>query len=165
MQENKSGKNKRKFNYILMLEIIGIIVFCACMTSAIYQVVVYQHADEWYLLFSFVIASLLIIVFFKNTFIFSKKALRNRILLYAGLLLALCLPNMIGELVEYGLSNYETLPDVAKMINDYGFGLQQICAINCLANILAFAFMGTVLAFLIEMILKDNLKKEDVINK
>ena len=72
---------------------------------------------------------------------------------------------MIGELVEYGLSNYATLPDVAKMINDYGFGLQQICAINCLASILAFAFMGTVLAFLIEMILKDNLKKEEIIEK
>lgn len=163
MEENNKDKKpkkiKKKFNYILLIQILGLVALAACLFETIYQVVCYKNADDWLVILCYIMAVILIVTFFKKQFIFDKKAIRNRILLYVGLLIILCIPNIVGEIILYTSAGYGDIPEVIKLVGNNGFSYASACAIRCFSDVLTIAFLDAILVFLVEMMLRENLKK------
>lgn len=157
-ENNKPKKEKKKFNYTLFIEILGLLALAGCLFETIYQVIVYGVCDEWCVLICYVITVLLTIIFFNKTFVFDKKAFRNRMLIYIFSAVVFCIPNIIGEIVMYSNGKYLALEDVTNLVTQ-GYSLRSICVIRCFSEILLIAFLCAILAFIIEMMLRDNLKK------
>lgn len=157
-ENNKPKKEKKKFNYTLFIEILGLLALAGCLFETIYQVIVYGVCDEWCGLICYVITVLLTIIFFNKTFVFEKKAFRNRMLIYIFSAVIFCIPNIIGEIIMYSNGKYLALKDVTKLVTN-GYSLRSICVIRCFSEILLIAFLCAILAFIIEMMLRDNLKK------
>ena len=161
MDENKNKQNeqkpKKKINSTLIIQIIGCVMLAACIGYTIYQVVMYDGADLWLPIISLVIASILGFSFFSKTFIFAEKGFRNRILLYVGLFVILYIPNFVGNLIAMYSGRAMNDPSIAETAATYSYS--GACTINIIAEVMTFAFLSALLLLVIEVLIRDSLKK------
>jgi peptidoglycan/LPS O-acetylase OafA/YrhL len=170
MAENKNKKTtppenekpKKGFNYKLLIQIMGGAVALACLFVTIYQAVVYYECEEWCPLFTYVSIILLAISIFPKTFAISEKSFRNRILLYVGTVVLLCIPNLVGTLVEFSSGAYLNDPEVLDVISKYNLQDAPGSARNIIliAEVMVVVFLAAILTLCIEMMLRSNLKKK-----
>ncbi len=161
-QPNPPEKPKKSFNYKLLIQIMGGVVLLACLFVTIYQAVVYYECDEWCPLLTYVSAILLAISIFPKPFALSEKSFRNRILLYVGTLVLLCIPNLVGTLVEFGTGAYLNNAEVLEVIAEYNLQDAPSSARNIIliAEVLVVSFLAAILTLCIEMMLRNSLKKK-----
>ena len=162
---NKPKKEKKKFNYILLIEILGIIALAGCLFEAIYQVVCYGACDEWCVLLCFVITVMLALAFFKKPFVYGKKPFRNRIILYVCSAVVFCIPNIVGEIVMYSTGKYAGMEEVTKLVTEKGLSLRSICAVRCLSEVMVIALFCAILAFFIDMMIRNSIKNNSENNR
>ena len=157
-KNNQSNpKPKKKINSTLIIQIIGCVMLAACIGYMIYQVVLNDYADLWLPIISLVIAVLLGFSFFGLTFIYSPKGFRNRILLYVGVFVVLCIPNLVGNIVEFYSGRAMNDASIVEIATEYSYS--GACTINALAEIMTFAFLSALILVVVEMLIRDSLKK------
>ena len=161
MDENKNKQNeqkpKKKINSTLIIQIIGCVMLAACIGYMIYQVVLYDGADLWLPIISLIIAAILGFSFFSKIFIFSKKSFRNRLFLYGGLFVLLCIPNLVGNIVEMYSGRAMNDASIVEVATEYSYS--GACTINMFAEIMTFAFLSALLLLVVEVLIRDSLKK------
>ncbi len=167
MEENKKPENeqkpkKKKFNSTLLWQILGIVVFVACFAFTIYEVVVFDEVDMWAPILCFTIAIMLAFSYFKNAFIFGKKAFRNRLFLFIGACFAMSIPNLIGNIVMFATGRYKNDAAAVELIAKNGIKASTACTVTVLAEILTFALLCALVALCIEMLIRDSIKKQKV---
>ena len=156
---NQPQQQKKKFNWTLFTQISSIVVFAACFIYMIYQVVAFDEADMWIPIICLTIAVLVAFSFFKETFVYSKKALRNRIILYVIVFVVLAIPNLIGNIVLCYSGRYINDAMYMDIVND-GNTVTGALTVTILAELMTFAFLSALILFIIEMSIKQSLKRE-----
>ncbi len=158
-QENKeSPAPKKRFNWTLFVQISSIVVFAACFAYMIYQVVAFDEADMWIPIICLTIAVLVAFSFFKEKFWFSEKGFRNRIILYIVIFAVLAVPNAIGNVVLYFSGRYKNDEMFMELVNE-GNTPSGVLGVTIGAEILTFAFLAAIIIFIIEMSMRQSIKR------
>lgn len=159
-QQNQKPQQKKKFNWTLFWQISSIVVFAACFAYMIYQVIAFDEAVMWLAIICHIITVLVAFSFYKDTFIYSKKAFRNRILLYVIAFIVLAIPNIVGNFTLVSSGRY--LKDKLFMeLIDKGNSIKTTLGVTIAAEVMTFAFLTAIVLLIIEMSIKQSMKRED----
>ena len=149
-QTPEQPNGKKNFNWTLTFQISAIVIFAALFAYLIYQVVVFDEAAIWIPILCLTIAVLVGFSFFKETFIFSKKAFRNRMIFYGIAVFVLALPNLFGNVALCYSGRYVNDKMFMDLIASQGTPTSAL-TVTILAELMLFAFLSAIILFILEM--------------